>query len=171
MSTDSISNAPAQDTGWTTLSNAHVDPSLRDQNPIYERSGSASQTFEPQADPLKAVERAAQNISETERRRDAENRLSREAFMASRRDSEMVKRQRPRPELKPSPRLSNPVLAMAFDCEWANEAHAARHAQNHANATTKQHLALLSKEHFKLRRQSEEAGERELQRKLEDRSR
>ncbi|MEM8653400.1 MAG: hypothetical protein AAGF36_01540 [Pseudomonadota bacterium] len=194
MSTGSNSTAPTQDASWTTLSNAHVDPSLRDQNPIYERSGSASRTFEPQVDPLKSVEWAAQNMSESERRRDAENQLSREAFMASRRDSEMVKRQRALPELKPSPRLSHPVLAMGFDREWSNEAHAARDAQErellgekrhlqslqsqaqrlegkrHA-ACSKQDLAPLSKELFKLRRQTEAAQDRERQRSREERDR
>ncbi len=117
---------------WTTLSASHVDAALRAQNPLHRNTAPAHGEFEAQADPLKAEDRTAQNFSEAGRRRMAERHLSVAEFKAMRGGSGMVKRQRIRPTLKPSPKLAYGVTAASFDQEWAREQRAARHVLGNA---------------------------------------
>jgi len=62
------------------------------------------------------------NKSEAQRRRE------RDAFKAKRRGSEMVKRDRPQPVLKPSPTLANGPDRDRFNGAWADEQNGARDA-------------------------------------------
>ena len=108
--------------GWTTLSAAHRRPELRAENPIYDRAGSARTAFEPARCPLHAREPSDAGRSEAERRREAKDR-------AAWRVSSMIKRQQPKPVLRPPPSLALSTDRAAFDAQWTRELQAARKAE------------------------------------------
>ncbi|SFF97085.1 hypothetical protein SAMN05518801_104250 [Novosphingobium sp. CF614] len=85
-------NAPRN----SRASHAHDHADLRADNPLYDRAGSLRESFEAQR-PDDNPERAA------------------------RRESFMVKRQRPQPVLRPSPSLALGSDAAAFDAQWNDE--------------------------------------------------
>ena len=87
------------------LSHAHERPDLRADNPMYERAGSAQTAFE-----------ASSKGEDAER--------------AARRDSFMVKRQEPKPVLRPSPSLALGPDGAAFDAQWNEERRRARPVSN-----------------------------------------
>jgi hypothetical protein len=80
----------------TRLSHAHEHPDLRTDNPLYERAGSARAAFD------------AQRASEEQER-------------AARRESFMVKRQQPKPVLRPSPSLALGPDGTSFNMQWNDE--------------------------------------------------
>jgi hypothetical protein len=84
----------------TRLSHAHEQPDLRADNPLYERADSVRPAFEASAN------------------EDAER--------AARRESFMVKRQQPKPVLRPSSNLAYGPDGAAFDAEWEEERRQAR---------------------------------------------
>jgi hypothetical protein len=80
----------------TRLSYAHEQQDLRADNPLYERAGSVKKAFDAQ-------------------------RAREERERAARRESFMVKRQRPEPELRPPPSLALGSDSAAFDAQWNAE--------------------------------------------------
>jgi len=88
----------------TRLSHAHERAELRADNPLYERAGSSRPAFE-----------AASKGDDPERE--------------ARRESFMVKRQQPKPVLRPSPSLALGADAAAFDSQWQEERRQARPVQ------------------------------------------
>ena len=85
----------------TRLSHAHERADLRADNPLYERAGSARDAFDAQ-------------------------RIKEETERAARRESFMVKRQQPKPVLRPSLSLSLGADGAAFDAQWNEERSQAR---------------------------------------------
>lgn len=85
----------------TRLSHSHERADLRADNPLYERAGSARDAFDAQ-------------------------RLKDEQERAARRESFMVKRQQPKPVLRPTQSLAFGPDGAAFDAQWAEERRQAR---------------------------------------------
>lgn len=85
----------------TRLSHAHERTDLRADNPLYERAGSLRAAFDTKREG-----------------EDAERAVRRESFM--------VKRERPKPVLRPSPALALGPDGAAFDARWNSEGELAR---------------------------------------------
>ena len=101
------------------LSHAHERPELRQDNPLNEKARPVKTSFEMERCPLHAAELRDADKSEAERREDMRQRQQR-------RESFMVKRQQPKPVLRPSPALAHGPDNDAFDCQWSVEQGAAQ---------------------------------------------
>lgn len=103
------------------LSYSYIIPALATDNPLMLKATRLSLAFDKQRDPLRAAQYEDMKRTEADRR-------GRAAFKAKRRDngSEMIKRQNPHPELKPSPQLAHASDAQAFNRQWRNESRIAR---------------------------------------------
>lgn len=114
------------DRSRTRLSHAHERPDLRKDNPLYERAGSIGAQFE-QGSPERA----------------------------ERRESFMIKRQQPKPVLRPSPSLAAGVDRQEFERQLEQERREAiRHAQNLRSELLKVDSALVG--HERQRKQANE---------------
>ncbi|MEM6537376.1 MAG: hypothetical protein AAF668_06560 [Pseudomonadota bacterium] len=102
------------ETSARVFSAAHLHPELRDQNPLYAKAGSLTQTFEKERCPLTAAQR--EDLGKTEAERRTAN-IARE----KRRASFMVKRSRPRPEPRPSRDIAAQSDRAAFGANWRAE--------------------------------------------------
>jgi hypothetical protein len=94
-----MSTDPERQRRWSTLSHTHEDVMLRQQNDLYARAESLRPDFTASAD---------------------------DAARAARRESFMVKRQQPRPVLRPGPELARGPDGAAFDAQWSEECARAR---------------------------------------------
>ncbi len=103
------------------LSYTHQNADFRVVNPLYEKVNSITYAFEMNRDLYHARQLRDQSKTEAQRRHDAQSRQAR-------RESFMVKRQRPQPVLKPSHALSHETDRAAFDNEWVTEQKNAKRA-------------------------------------------
>ena len=103
------------------LSHAHERRELRQDNPLNEKARPVKTSFEMERCPLHAAELRDADKSEAERRKDMRQRQQR-------RESFMVKRQQPKPVLRPSPALAHGPDTDAFDRQWSAEQRAAKAA-------------------------------------------
>lgn len=90
-------------------------PSLSGQDNLREKAGSLRETFETQRCEYNAKQLADRDKSEAERRSEA-------AEKAAKRESFMVKRQQPKPVLRPSPGLAMGSDRASFNTQWDTEA-------------------------------------------------
>ncbi|MEM7651524.1 MAG: hypothetical protein AAF204_05530 [Pseudomonadota bacterium] len=86
----------------------HIDPALKAQNPLYEKVAPLTPNFEKERCPLHAAALAEESMSEAERRQAA---MARDA----RRESFMIKRQRPHHHMQPPRHLSYGPDAQSFE--------------------------------------------------------
>ncbi len=96
------------------LSYSHEKPEFRQLNPLYAKANSITMSFEIERDPNRALQLRDMNKTEAERRRENAERIKR-------RNSFMVKRQKPKPVLRPSPALAYGPDRAAFNSEWKQE--------------------------------------------------
>lgn len=112
----------------TGMSDAHLRPDLKAQNPLYARSGTSRSAFDHERCPLNARVLADQDKTEAERRLDAMARGERhiivpasfEAFIARRKPAK-IKHEEPRPTLKPSWAVRRANRFRAFQTHTQNK--------------------------------------------------
>jgi len=123
------------------LSYTHQNAEFRAVNPLYEKVNSITYAFETNRDIYNARQLRDQGKTEAQRRRDVQSRQSR-------RESFMVKRQKPQPVLRPSHSLSHETDRATFNNEWANEQKKAK-SENFIRAA-KSYLDVLYQERSNL---------------------
>jgi len=133
-----------------TLSYAHERKDLRERNPLYTQAPSLRSVFEAERCPLHARQLADVDRSEAERRREV-------AAREHRRDSFMIKRQQPKPVLKPSHALAYGPDRAAFNVQLREDNAQAR-SNNQRQAMLKSAYAVkgdLEKGRAQLRQQEQ----------------
>lgn len=125
--------APTPDTRRTIQSSAYRQadqlPGPRPAMDAY--GGKAQNAFDQNRDPYIARQLQDQGKTEAQRRREQ---IERE----TRRQNHMIKRQQPKPQLRPSPRLAYGPDGAAFNGAWRNEQRAAdKDAQRRKTASNK----------------------------------
>lgn len=105
---------PNKPFNWSTIPYASRDENLPNSGQRHQRTFSARDSFEVNSCPYRAMQLAADEKTEAQRRREAEARTQRrEAFM--------VKREQPKPVLKPSHSLARATDRNAFNTLWRQE--------------------------------------------------
>ena len=112
-----------QSMSQSRLSYSYLDPVMMLGNPLIFKVSNITVQFDKVCDPARAAQYDDMKRTEAERR-------DRATFKAKRREqgSEMVRKDNPYPELKPSPALTHAVHAQSFNQNWRNEHKRARRA-------------------------------------------
>ena len=123
------------------LSYAQERPDISGPDPVRERAPDLKKRFELERCPYHAREMTAQSKTEAERR----------AAFKRMRGSQMVRRDRPYPELKPAPDMARGPDRAAFNQSWTDEQRNARRAAKLAEAKAmkaelENHIAYLDRE-------------------------
>lgn len=117
-SQNTVVNTPKPDSGLGSYSHAHRADLPGGEPRFYQSAPQSRESFDNARDPLIAAQKRDLGKTEAQRR-----------FELSRRSDEgsgMIRREQPRPVLKPSPALSMGPDRAAFNRAWSDEHHEAR---------------------------------------------
>ena len=115
---NTLANTPKPDTGLGSYSHAHRADLPGGEPKFYQSAPPSREAFDNARDPLIAAQKRDLGKSEAQRR-----------FELSRRSDEgsgMIRREQPKPVLKPSPALSMGPDRAVFNRAWSDEHHEAR---------------------------------------------